>query len=40
MCQWGAFGMSRRRFNYKKILEYYYPGTKIVSYEKLGTKNL
>ena len=28
MCQWGAFGMSKRRFNYKEILEYYYPGAK------------
>ncbi|MGB2705691.1 MAG: SpoIID/LytB domain-containing protein [Candidatus Omnitrophota bacterium] len=32
MCQWGAFGMAKRRFNYKKILEYYYPGAKIVKY--------
>lgn len=29
MCQWGAFGMAKRRFNYKKILGFYYPGTKI-----------
>jgi len=30
MCQWGAFGMSLRRYKCEKILEMYYPGTKIV----------
>lgn len=35
MCQWGAFGMARRRFNYKKILEFYYPGTKLEDYAKV-----
>ena len=29
MCQWGAFGMGKRRFNYKMILDFYYPGAKI-----------
>jgi len=29
MCQWGAFGMGRRRASYKKILDFYYPGAKI-----------
>jgi stage II sporulation protein D len=29
MCQWGAFDMAKRRFDYKRILEYYYPGAKI-----------
>lgn len=29
MCQWGAFGMAKRRHNYKKILDFYYPGAKI-----------
>jgi len=29
MCQWGAFGMSKRRFSYKHILDFYYPGAKI-----------
>ena len=29
MCQWGAFGMSKARANYKRILEFYYPGAKI-----------
>ena len=27
LCQWGASGMAKRRFNYKEILEHYYPGT-------------
>lgn len=31
MCQWGAFGMGKRRFNYKRILDFYYPGAKIES---------
>ena len=31
MCQWGAFGMAKRRLNYKQILDYYYPGAKISS---------
>ena len=29
MCQWGAFGMSKRRFSYKQILEFYYPSAKL-----------
>ena len=29
MCQWGAYNMSRQRFNYKEILRYYYPGSEI-----------
>jgi stage II sporulation protein D (peptidoglycan lytic transglycosylase) len=29
MCQWGAFGLAFRRWPAEKILEYYYPGTKI-----------
>ena len=35
MCQWGAFGLAMRWRNYKKILAYYYPGTKIVDLEKV-----
>lgn len=35
MCQWGAFGMARRRHNYKKILEYYYPEAKVENYAKV-----
>ena len=30
MCQWGALGMAKQQFNYKQILSYYYPGSKIV----------
>ncbi len=29
LCQWGARYLSTRRYNYKKILRFYYPGTKI-----------
>ncbi|NQU95147.1 MAG: SpoIID/LytB domain-containing protein [Candidatus Omnitrophica bacterium] len=35
MCQWGAFGMGKRRFNYKQILEFYYPGAKITDINKI-----
>jgi stage II sporulation protein D len=35
MCQWGVFGMAKRRFNYKEILKFYYPGTRIEDKEKL-----
>jgi stage II sporulation protein D len=31
MCQWGANEMSRQRYEYREILNYYYPGAKIVS---------
>jgi stage II sporulation protein D len=31
MCQWGAYFMSRKGINYKDILNYYYPGVRIVS---------
>ncbi len=30
MCQWGAIGMSKAGFDYKQILEHYYPGTEVV----------
>ena len=29
MCQWGAEGMARKGYDYKAILEHYYPGTVI-----------
>ncbi|MCQ9207254.1 MAG: SpoIID/LytB domain-containing protein, partial [Omnitrophica bacterium] len=29
MCQWGAFGMGKRYFRYKQILNFYYPGADI-----------
>jgi len=30
LCQWGAFGMSKKGYDYKQILEFYYPGSEIV----------
>ena len=30
LCQWGALGMSRKGYNYKEILAFYYPGSEIV----------
>ena len=32
LCQWGAIGQSRIGVNYKNILNYYFPGTKIKSF--------
>ena len=32
MCQWGVFGMAKRRFDYKKILKFYYPQAEITSH--------
>ncbi len=29
LCQWGAFGMSRRGYDYKEILAFYYPGSRV-----------
>ncbi len=29
LCQWGAYFMARKGYNYKQILEYYYPASKI-----------
>ncbi len=29
MCQWGAYNMSRMKFSYKQILQFYYPGSSI-----------
>lgn len=30
LCQWGAFGMSKKGYGYKEILAFYYPGAEIV----------
>lgn len=30
MCQWGVFGLAIRKWSAERILQYYYPGTKIV----------
>jgi len=35
MCQWGAFGMAKKRARYKKILEFYYPEAKINEINRL-----
>lgn len=32
LCQWGAYGMARKRYNYNQILQYYYPGIEIADY--------
>ena len=31
LCQWGAFGQALLGHSYEKIIEFYYPGSKIVS---------
>jgi len=31
MCQWGAHAMSKERYKYDEILNYYYPGAEIMS---------
>jgi stage II sporulation protein D len=38
MCQWGAFGMSERGKKCDEILKYYYPGTEIMTIDKLPVK--
>lgn len=35
LCQWGAFFRGMRRWSASRILEYYYPGTEIVSFENI-----
>jgi stage II sporulation protein D len=35
MCQWGAFGLGLRRWNYIRILSYYYPGASIEDWESV-----
>jgi len=32
LCQWGAKQRAENGFNYREILSYYYPGTRVVSY--------
>ncbi len=31
MCQWGAYGMAKLRYDYKKILSFYYPSSVITT---------
>lgn len=35
LCQWGAYFMAKEGYDYKKILEYYYPGAEISSIANL-----
>lgn len=35
MCQWGAFGMSKKGKKAEEILKYYYPGAEITTLDKL-----
>ncbi|UCD55269.1 MAG: SpoIID/LytB domain-containing protein [Candidatus Omnitrophota bacterium] len=35
MCQWGVFGMAKRRFNHREILEFYYPLANIEKYDEV-----
>ncbi len=37
MCQWGAYQMSRERYTYKEILQFYYPGVAIQNYNDAAT---
>lgn len=39
MCQWGAYGMAKRGYNYRKILDFYYPGTILTNLSKLASNN-
>ena len=32
LCQWGAKQRAAEGFNYREILSYYYPGTRVVKY--------
>lgn len=32
-CQWGAYGLAKRGWNYRKILKFYYPETIIMKFE-------
>ncbi|RKY43239.1 MAG: hypothetical protein DRP85_00115 [Candidatus Makaraimicrobium thalassicum] len=38
MCQWGAFGLSLRRWSAERILQRYYPGAKITRLKRLLEK--
>lgn len=30
LCQWGAFAMAKKGYDYRQILRYYYPGAKVI----------
>ena len=35
MCQWGVYGMAKKRYEYRSILAHYYPGAKIIKISEL-----
>jgi stage II sporulation protein D len=35
MCQWGAYGMAKKKFDFRKILAHYYPGAKLKTVSSL-----
>jgi stage II sporulation protein D len=38
MCQWGAYGLSKKGRTAEEILKFYYPGSQITSLEKIKSK--
>lgn len=38
MCQWGMYKMSREKFKYNEILDFYYPGAEIVNLKLIGVQ--
>jgi stage II sporulation protein D len=38
MCQWGAYGLSKRGRTAEEIIKFYYPGAKITSLDKIKDK--
>lgn len=32
-CQWGAYGLSKQGWNYRRILKFYYPGSTIMKFD-------
>ena len=38
LCQWGAYGMSKKGKKAEEIVRYYYPGTEVMSVDKIKSK--
>jgi stage II sporulation protein D len=38
LCQWGAYGMAQKEFDYKEILMHYYPGAQLIPLGELKLK--
>lgn len=36
LCQWGAYAMALKRYNYRQILEFYYPSSKIMKLKEVN----